>query len=176
MTIQLSDAILNINKNMTSLLTNAVGASFSLSIFILNFFSGYEIALIAVGLAIFFDFFFGVWASSMRGTFVKTKAWGNSFVKILVYGSVIIIVRTLEMGINEDSFLTTKLVCSFATACELWSVMANILIINPDLPFISLLRKSLANEIADKLHIDKEEVEEELNKRVQKKNKKNNQK
>jgi len=168
---QLIEVAININKNMSNLLTNTIGASFSLSIFILNFFSGYEIAIIAVGIAIFFDFFFGVWASVKKGTFLKTKAWGNSFIKILIYGSVIIIVRTLEFGIHEESYLTTKLVCSFATGCELWSIMANILIIKPDMPFISLLRKSLANEIADKLHIDKSEVEDELNKRVKKRNK-----
>jgi len=42
--------------------------------------------------------------------------------------------------------------------------MANMLIVKPDFPFISLLRKSLAGEIANKLNLGKDEVEDILNK------------
>ena len=57
-----------------------------------------------------------------------------------------------------------RLVCTFAACCELWSAMANMLIVKPDFPFISLLRKSLAGEIANKLNLGKDEVEDILNK------------
>ena len=131
-----------------------------------------QLAFYAAFTAIMFDLFWGVAASIKQKRFVLTKLLKKTFVKLFLYASVFIMVMLIEHGLKEDWYLGTRIVCTFAACCEMWSAFANMLIVKPNFPFVSLLRKSLAGEIANKLNLSKEEVEKELIK--EKKNDKSN--
>jgi hypothetical protein len=123
-----------------------------------------KIAFYAALTAIFFDMIWGILASITTKRFVITKLLRKTFVKFFLYSSVFTMIMLIEHGLHNDWYLGTRLVCTFAACCEMWSTFANMLIVKPDFPFISLLRKSLAGEIANKLKLSKEDVEAEFEK------------
>ncbi len=167
---EILDVALGWVKTIVNMVTTVPGVMVSIITFFLNLIIGNEMAFYAAFVAIFFDLFWGSVAAIKRKKFILSCMLTKTFTKLFLYVSVFIMVLFLEKGLNDDWYLGTRLVCTFAAGCELWSTMANMLIVKPDFPFISLLRKSLTGEIAEKMKLSKEEVEAEFNKYTRKKN------
>ena len=114
--------------------------------FFLSFLGDGVNLLLAMLVLVLMDAVFGTWVSI---------AQGKGF---LVYFGLQI------AAIILDKVLTLDLVCMRATTalivvCEMWSVLANVTIIYPKFILGKLLKKYLSSEMANKLGIDKDEVE-----------------
>lgn len=60
----------------------------------------------------------------------------------------------------------TAIISALASACELWSFSASILIIHPDFPFVKLFRKYLKGEIESKIGMTMDELEKKSSKEI----------
>ena len=88
----------------------------------------------------------------------------NSLYKGFFYVMFISLTYLVEIQMM-DILIGPKVAFAVIAAVEMWSISANALILNPDLPFLKLFKKFLTAEIGKKLEIDKDEVEDILNKK-----------
>ena len=79
-----------------------------------------------------------------------------------VYGSAILFFILIDKLVGVNSGLTTSVICIVIILVELWSMSASMLICFPRLPFLKILKKALAGEIASKLNVRPEDVTEAL--------------
>lgn len=114
---------------------------------------------------VFADMLFGL------GVTIFKKGWGHilscrlrdSLVKILFYVTIIVGLFLIESVLIGGYFLTAKLAFAVIAGTELWSIMANMLVLFPNLPALKLLKKYLTGEIAKKLSINEDNAEQILN-------------
>lgn len=149
-------------KTISNMLTTFTGLLINAIMIIINMIAGNELVFYSAFAAIFFDLLWGTIAAIKRKKFILTTLLTKTLTKLFIYSSVFIMIMLIEKGLNDSWFIATRVVCAFAAGCELWSAMANILIVKPNFPFIHIFRKYLAGEIAEKLKLDKKEVEDEL--------------
>lgn len=88
----------------------------------------------------------------------------NSLYKGFFYVMFISLTFLVEMQMMDIN-IGPKVAFAVIAAVEMWSISANALILNPDLPFLKLFKRFLTAEIGKKLEIDKDEVEDILNKK-----------
>lgn len=108
------------------------------------------------------DAVFGIWVSISRGKFVLSYLGRETGYKFFFYTCIFMAVHIFETVFYKELNIGLLLCFSILGAFELISIFANALIIKPDLPAIKLFSKFLKGEIANKLHITPEEVEESL--------------
>lgn len=130
---------------------------------LLSFLGDEKNAFIAVGLAILFDMFWGVCSAIKRKKFLLSYLGRETFFKVLIYGSTLLLALQIERSLNDSWGIVTRVLCVLAAICEVWSACAHILIIKPNFPFIRLFRKHLAGEIASKMKASSEEIENIMN-------------
>lgn len=148
--------------SIKSFITSFVGMlSFLLSI-LLSLVLDNKIAFLALFFAMFLDLIWGITAAIVTKNFILSRLLKLTLVKIAIYMSVCLLTIVIERGIYEEFFMAERFVFIFASLCEFWSVVANMLIVKPDMPFLKIFRKLMIGEIAQKLRIEKEEVEKIL--------------
>ena len=103
-----------------------------------------------------------------KKAFTSDKARG-CFYKLFVYLVVLCLVFIAETVLVFD--LTVKLLFGVGYAIELVSIAANLLILHPNMPFLRLISGALIGEIASKMNMGKDEVEDILNKKDEKEDK-----
>ena len=69
----------------------------------------------------------------------------------------------IEFQITGVECITPKIIFAVIGGVELWSISANALILQPQLPFLRLFKKYLVNEIGKKLDMSPDEVSDLLN-------------
>ena len=126
--------------------------------FFLSFLGDGVNLLLAMLVLVLMDAVFGTWVSIAQGKGFESRRLRETAAKFLVYFGLQI------AAIILDKVLTLDLVCMRATTalivvCEMWSVLANVTIIYPKFILGKLLKKYLSSEMANKLCIDKDEVE-----------------
>ena len=123
---------------------------------------GYEVMVgFTVG-AVVMDAVWGIAASLKQGRFTKSELARDSFSKLSVYGSVILIFIFIDKLMGVGNGLTTSVICIGIILVELWSTAAIMRICFPKMPFLQLLKKALIGEIASKLNVKTEDVEKAL--------------
>ncbi len=130
--------------------------------FIADFIGGYEMAITSVIVVVILDAFWGIWAAVKQGKYARSELARDSMSKIAAYGSALLILILIEQNVQWDSALLTSVIASLICATELWSISGNILIVNPNAVFFKLLRPALKGEIARKLGIGEDKVDEVL--------------
>jgi len=115
-------------------------------------------AFAVVFLAIAFDLFWGVWSSLKRKQFLLSESLRETFKKVAIYGGSLFVVYAIEKALLDDWFIVTRTLCAFASACELLSASASMLIVKPDMVFLRLFRLQLKGEIAKKVGVDTDEI------------------
>lgn len=88
----------------------------------------------------------------------------NSLYKGFFYIMFISLTFLVELQMM-DVCIGPKVAFAVIAAVEMWSISANALILSPDFPFLKLFKRFLTAEISKKLEINKEEVEDILNKK-----------
>lgn len=150
-----------LNK-LEEVLSTVWGWVMCLCLLIANFMVGYEVMVgFTVG-AVVMDAVWGIAASLKQGRFTKSELARDSFSKLSVYGSVILIFIFIDKLMGVGNGLTTSVICIGIILVELWSTAASMLICFPKMPFLQLLKKALIGEIASKLNVKTEDVEKAL--------------
>ena len=144
------------------------------AIAILNFFAGYKVALVVVLMAVLFDMIWGVAAARKRGKFMRSELLRDTVNKVAAYATALVMVMLIEnlaFGIHEmmsdegtHSRFVVDIIATVIAAVEFWSICGNILIVYPNAVFFRLIKKPLLGEIARKLKVSEDEVEETLEK------------
>ncbi len=130
---------------------------------VLNYISGYEGMLVFIMLCVLVDAFWGIFVALKMGRFARSDLFRQSVIKMSAYGTVLFMLIGMERILGIESVLPTAIIASVIAACELWSICGNIMIVNPNIPVLSLMRNVLKGEIARKLGIEESDVETALN-------------
>jgi len=125
---------------------------------IINFLGGYKMALIAVLVCIILDAIWGITAAIKRGSYARSELMRDTLSKAGAYGSGLLMFMLIEALIGVGWTYGTDTLAAVICITELWSMSANILIVNPRVPFFRMLNKALTGEIARKLGISEDEV------------------
>lgn len=125
---------------------------------VMNFIIGYEKMVGFTVAAIVLDAVWGIAASLIQKRFALSELARDTFSKIAVYGTAVFIFILVDKLVGVNSGLTTSVICIGIILVELWSMSASMLICFPNLPFLKLLKKALAGEIASKLNVRPEDV------------------
>lgn len=140
--------------------------------FIVDFFAGYKMAIAGIVIVVVLDAFWGIWSAIKQGKYARSELARDTISKIAAYGSAILITIMIENVVQWDSIFLTSFISALICATELWSISGNILIVNPNAVFFKLLRPVLKGEIARKLGIGEDKVDEALDKHSKKRAKK----
>ncbi len=159
---------------MRELLQTLWGWFLILCSFIVNFIGDYKVSVVAVIIAVALDAFWGIWAAVKQGKYARSELMRDTISKIAAYGSAILITIMIERVKDWESMFVTCLIAVLICATELWSISGNILIVNPNAVFFKLLRPALKGEIARKLGIEEEKVDEVLDNGVKQQSKNTN--
>ena len=154
--------ITSIGIKLGSMLKSIGGTFILLSTWIAEFLGGYELAVWSVVTTVILDLVWGVWASVIRGQFAKSELFRETIRKMTAYITALVVFILCEKNIPGDTFFIVSIISTIICATELWSMSANILIVIPNAVFFKLLRPALKSEIASKLHVSEEKVDEIL--------------
>lgn len=117
---------------------------------------------------IILDFIFGISASIKLKKQITSDKMRSTILKIMVYIITIPLIFAMEKQLVGWEILS-DIVFAIAFGVEGYSLISNMLIVNPNNPFLKFLKILLSGEIAKKLGIEKDKVVEELDK-INKKN------
>lgn len=147
-------------ERLENILQTFQGWITALCILFLNYISGHEFTVGLVMAVTLMDAAWGIAVSIKRGRFALSELARLTVNKFAVYGCAILTLIGIDKVIEME--ITTPTIAAVITLVELWSACGSMLIINPQMPFLRLLKKALTGEIAAKLHIEPSEVEEVL--------------
>ena len=135
----------------------------AIGLFIAEVFVGSRFLIMMVLAVTIMDACWGIAVSVKRGKFTLSELMRQTVVKILVYGSALLVFLALDKFIKMETGLTLELssglVGVLIVLTEGWSSAASALILFPNVPFLRFMQKALTGEIARKLGISEEEVE-----------------
>lgn len=144
-------------------LLSCVGGFVMLSLSIIaNFFCGYKLAFIGVGVCIFLDAVFGISAAISQNRFARSELLRNTIIKFAAYGAALVVLAFVEKLFSMDVPYCVNAIAALICCTELLSIAGNVLIIQPNFVFFKLLKPALKGEIASKLKISEDDVEEAL--------------
>lgn len=139
--------------------STAWGWLISQAVFICSFFDKDSEMLIKIlWVVVTIDLVLGIITSVKLKRHVLSQAIIKSAIKYGIYTALFWIVVASERGIGLEWFLASKLIFAFSVAAEVWSILAHISIIKPDLIIVRILRKALAGEVAKKLGVSPDEA------------------
>lgn len=115
-------------------------------------------AFMVVAIAIGLDLFWGIASALKRNEFIFSETLRETFKKVAIYGSSLLVVYAIERILREDWLVVTRVLCVIAAACELISASASMLIVKPDMIFLRLFRLQLKGEIAKKVGLNAEDI------------------
>lgn len=146
---------------LSLILQTAQGWMIALGVFLAEyFFADHATVVWLVLTATLLDAVWGIAVSISHGQFTLSELMRLTVAKIAVYGCALAVFIGLDKVTGTE--LSTDIVGGAIILCETWSMLGSMLIIYPHIPVLQLLKKALTGEIANKLRISPEEVEEVL--------------
>ena len=124
----------------------------------MNFIVGYEKMVGFTVMAIVLDAVWGIAASLVQKRFALSELARDTIAKLAVYGTAVFVFILVDKLAGISGGLTTSVICIGIILVELWSMSASMLICFPNMPFLKILKKALAGEIASKLNVKPEDV------------------
>ena len=134
----------------------------AIMLFLAEFFGGYALALHSVLIFVLLDLGWGIAVAVKCKKYTLSESARNTVTKVVSYYSSILIIILLEKMIGVDAPWGVTLVSVIIGLTELWSISGNMLIINPNIPFLKIIRPALIGEIARKLGRSEDEIKEIL--------------
>jgi len=128
----------------------------------MEFIGGYETEIVSVVIAIALDLIWGIAAAVKQGKFTKSELMRETVGKITGYLSVVFLFILAEKCIPGDTFWVSGIVTAIIIATEAWSICGNVLIVYPNAVLFKLLKPALKGELASKLGVDEDKVDEIL--------------
>lgn len=136
---------------LADVFTHSYGRAMAVVTFALSFLAPVKYAFAAMGFSILMDLLLRVISLIKRKQFILSERIRDTVAKVMVYFCCMIVVYVAEHIFSDESFVMTRLGCTLACACELWSMLASAMIICPSLVFPKLLKLQLTGEIESKL-------------------------
>ena len=152
--------ILHVGERFSAILHTVQGWIAALVLLIADYIAGHEFAVGLVVAITIMDAVWGIAVSIKRGKFALSELARLTVAKFAVYGCAMLTFIGIDRIIDAD--ITTTAIATVITLVEFWSSCGSMLILYPNLPALRLLKKALIGEIASKLHIPEEEVENVL--------------
>lgn len=159
-----------VGVKITSSTTNFLSSGIGKGLGIMTFFASIGITTIAplIHITLIFvliDMLFGLSVTiKLKGVKnILSSRIRDSLVKAFFYLVIIIGLFFIETNIIEGYELTSKVAFAIICGTELWSIMANMLILLPNIPALRLLKKYLEKEISSKTGEKIEDVKDILN-------------
>ena len=149
-------------EKFASALSTIYGWLLAIGIGVVNFFAGYELSIIAVVFCVFADLFWGIWAAVKQNKFAQSELVRDTFSKFVAYATAIIMAVLMDK-LSFDSIICTSIFTLVICVAEVWSISGNILIVNPNIVFFRIIKPALKGEIAKKLNVTEDQVDEVLN-------------
>lgn len=146
-----------------SALSTIYGWLLAIGIGVVNFFAGYELSITAVVFCVFADLFWGIWAAVKQHKFAQSELVRDTLSKFVAYATAIIMAVLMDK-LSFDSIICTSIFTLVICVAEVWSISGNILIVNPNIVFFRIIKPALKGEIAKKLNVTEDQVDEVLNK------------
>lgn len=150
--------MLSVMNHVQSIFSTVWGWILIVSTYIFSYIWEEKTIFIVAIFAILFDLFWGVRASLKLKKFMLSSGIRETFNKILVYCSILLILLVIERLIHENTLIAARAVCVLMAACELYSASASMLIVNPNMPFLKLFRMQLKGEIEKKTGINTDKI------------------
>ena len=132
------------------------------ALLVMNFIVGYEKMVGFTVMAIVLDAVWGIAASLIQKRFALSELARDTIAKLAVYGTAVFVFILIDKLTGLSGGLTTSIICIGIILVEMWSMSASMLICFPHMPFLKILKKALAGEIASKLNVKPEDVAEAL--------------
>lgn len=155
--------IVSIGCKLGEIFQTVYGWIAAASIFIVNFFAGYEMAINAVVVCVALDTAWGIAAQIKRGHFALSELGRHGMLsKLALYASVIAAFVLIERMAELESQLAVIAICTLICLVELWSMGGSALIVNPKMRFLRIFREMLAGEVARKMQVPVEEAKKYL--------------
>ena len=130
-----------------------------------NYIVGYETSIYIVLFSVILDLIWGIAAAIKQGRFTTSELARETISKLSVYATVICFMIALDKLTPHDISITESIIAGIIVLVELWSFMANALIVYPNMPLLVFFKRMLTGELANKLGVPEDEVEETLNKK-----------
>jgi len=157
----MTQIIIKTLTKLGAILQTVQGWVIALGLFLAEyFFADHAIVVKAVLIATLLDAVWGISASIKQGKFTLSELMRQTVAKIAIYGSALAVFIQIDKVASTE--LCTTVVSIPILVCEVWSMAGSMLIVKPDMPFLRLFRTVLKGEIANKLGVTPEEVEEVL--------------
>lgn len=116
-----------------------------------------------ITIAVVVDALWGVSTSVKAKRFIFSKLLAKSAIKIAAYISIYALVALVEKGFTDGEFMfSSSIIAAVLISSELWSILGHIGVRYPDFMVIKILRKYLKGEMAKKLGIQEDELDEIL--------------
>lgn len=149
-------------ETLKIVLSDVWGWCTALVTFLISFLGDGADCVIYLIVATTVDLGFGIARSWKQGVKPKSKGLSPYLQKIVGYIALAFALSSLDKVIGSDSYFISRAITCILMAGEIWSILSNMSIIYPNLQTINLVKKLLASEIADKINIDKGELEKTL--------------
>ena len=147
---------------LAAILQTVQGWAIAAGIFLAEYFFGDHGTVVWLVLtATLLDAVWGIAVSISHGQFTLSELMRLTVAKIAVYGCALAVFIGLDKVTGTE--LSTDIVGGAIILCESWSMCASMIIIFPHIAILQLLKKALTGEIATKLRISPEDVEDVLN-------------
>ena len=157
----MTQIIVKIITKLSAILQTVQGWVVAAGIFVAEyFFADHATVVWLVLTATLLDAVWGIAVSISHGQFTLSELMRLTVAKIAVYGCALAVFIGLDKVTGTE--LSTDIVGGAIILCERWSMCASMLSIFPHIAILQLLRKALTGEIANKLRITPEEVEDIL--------------
>lgn len=144
------------------ILSSTYGRIGMIGLAVLDYFAGYSATITITVLSALMDAVWGIAAARKQGRFTLSELARNTYSKLSVYGCCIVLFIGIDKMVGSDTGITTSAICIGIVLVEAWSTCGSMIICYPDLPFLKLLKKALTGEIARKLNVPTDKVDEVL--------------
>jgi len=149
-------------QKLSEALSTVWGWLLCAALLVMNFIVGYEKMVGFTVMAIVLDAVWGIAASLIQKRFALSELARDTIAKLAVYGTAVFVFILIDKLTGLSGGLTTSIICIGIILVEMWSMSASMLICFPHMPFLKILKKALAGEIASKLNVKPEDVAEAL--------------
>ena len=157
-----------ISAKLLFVATNLVGQLFAMIALISTFMvtwlgdTRYICTLLVAG-AMLLDLAWGIASNVKRGTFVLSGGLKKTGVKLDIYITILLTAYLFESAIDKDWTFVFRMAATLLIVAEAISIVGHILIIKPNFPILKLLGKALSSEIAKKLGVERQDIEDLYN-------------
>lgn len=161
----LKDVLINIGYSIIEIFSRVIGYIGVFLIYLLTTFGDKVQLFNYILICMIIDLLWGMLSNYVRHTFGLSKCLVQTAIKMAVYLSIFTIAVIVEQVIGFNSTIFTRTICTVLCCAEGISIIAHILIVNPNFPVLKLLKKYFIKEIARKLDTCEDEVINTLNKK-----------